>query len=150
GPHSNRRRCACLHYGPRWTRADPGCGTRVSLPGGARGRARLRLESASEPSDGQAARPVDGAFDELKGDSVVGATVLDIVAVTFRREPTETVHVIDLRVRDGEHWVLIGPNGAGKSTLLSFASAQVLPSSGTVDTLGSRMGRVELAALRRL
>ncbi|MGC3020773.1 MULTISPECIES: ABC transporter ATP-binding protein [unclassified Brevibacterium] len=76
-------------------------------------------------------------------------TVLDIAGVTFRRGQTHILHGIDLRMRAGEHWVLIGPNGAGKSTLLSFASAQVFPTSGTVDILGSRMGRVELAALRR-
>ena len=86
----------------------------------------------------------------MKGDSVVDAAVLDIAEVTFRRGQTRILHGIDLRVRAGEHWVLIGPNGAGKSTLLSFASAQVFPSSGTVDILGARMGRVELAALRRL
>ncbi|AMT92619.1 ABC transporter ATP-binding protein [Brevibacterium linens] len=77
-------------------------------------------------------------------------TVLDIADVTFRRGQTQILHGIDLRIDAGEHWVLIGPNGAGKSTLLSFASAQVFPTSGTVDILGSRMGRVELAALRRL
>ena len=77
-------------------------------------------------------------------------TVLDIADVTFRRGQTQILHGIDLLVSADEHWVLIGPNGAGKSTLLSFASAQVFPTSGTVDILGSRMGRVELAALRRL
>lgn len=77
-------------------------------------------------------------------------TVLDIADVTSRRGQTQILHGIDLLVSAGEHWVLIGPNGAGKSTLLSFASAQVFPTSGTVDILGSRMGRVELAALRRL
>ena len=80
----------------------------------------------------------------------MAGTVLDIVDVTFRRGQTQILHGIDLRIDAGEHWVLIGPNGAGKSTLLSFASAQVFPTSGTVDILGSRMGRVELAALRRL
>jgi iron complex transport system ATP-binding protein len=80
----------------------------------------------------------------------VAETVLEIAGVTFRRGQTQILRGIDLRVGAGEHWVLIGPNGAGKSTLLSFASAQVFPTSGIVDILGSRMGRVELAALRRL
>ena len=75
--------------------------------------------------------------------------VLDLDGVTFRRGETKILHGIDLRIDAGEHWVLIGPNGAGKSTILSFASAQVFPTSGTVDILGQRMGRVELAALRR-
>ena len=75
--------------------------------------------------------------------------VLDLRAVTFRRGETKILHGIDLRIERGEHWVLLGPNGAGKSTILSFAGAQVFPTSGTVDVLGQRMGRVELAALRR-
>lgn len=79
----------------------------------------------------------------------MGETVPDLHEVTFRRGETRILHGIDLRVAGGEHWVLIGPNGAGKSTMLSFASAQVFPTSGTVAILGQRMGRVELAALRR-
>ena len=79
----------------------------------------------------------------------VGETVLQLDDVTFRRGETKILHGIDLAIGQGEHWVLIGPNGAGKSTILSFASAQVFPTSGTVDILGDRMGRVELQALRR-
>lgn len=79
----------------------------------------------------------------------MGDEVLRLAEVTFRRGETKILHGIDLRIGAGEHWVLIGPNGAGKSTILSFASAQVFPTSGTVDILGQRMGRVELAALRR-
>lgn len=79
----------------------------------------------------------------------VDTTVLNLNDVTFRRGETQILHGIDLSIGRGEHWVLIGPNGAGKSTILSFASAQVFPTSGTVDILGQRMGRVELQALRR-
>lgn len=79
----------------------------------------------------------------------VDTTVLQLDDVTFRRGETKILHGINLAIGQGEHWVLIGPNGAGKSTILSFASAQVFPTSGTVDILGQRMGRVELQALRR-
>lgn len=79
----------------------------------------------------------------------LNTTVLNLRDVTFRRGQTQILHGIDLSIGRGEHWVLIGPNGAGKSTILSFASAQVFPTSGTVDILGQRMGRVELQALRR-
>ncbi|MDN6605541.1 ABC transporter ATP-binding protein [Brevibacterium sp.] len=79
----------------------------------------------------------------------MNTTVLNLNDVTFRRGETQILHGIDLSIGRGEHWVLIGPTGAGKSTILSFASAQVFPTSGTVDILGQRMGRVELQALRR-
>ncbi|WP_342766925.1 MULTISPECIES: ABC transporter ATP-binding protein [Brevibacterium] len=76
-------------------------------------------------------------------------TVLTLDDVTFRRGDTQILHGISLRVEAGEHWALLGPNGAGKSTILSFCAAQVFPTSGTVDILDHRMGRVELQALRR-
>lgn len=75
--------------------------------------------------------------------------VLDLHAVTFRREGTEILHGIDLRVDPGERWALLGPNGAGKSTILGFCGAVEHPTSGTVDVLGRRIGRTELQALRR-
>lgn len=75
--------------------------------------------------------------------------VLELRAVTFRREGTEILHGVDLRVDAGERWALLGPNGAGKSTILGFCGAVEHPSGGTVDVLGRRIGRTELQALRR-
>ncbi len=49
----------------------------------------------------------------------------------------------------GERWALLGPNGAGKTTLLSLLGAERQPSSGTVEVLGERLGRVDLRELRR-
>jgi iron complex transport system ATP-binding protein len=44
--------------------------------------------------------------------------------------------------------VLLGPNGAGKTTLLNLASARMHPTTGTVDVLGERLGRVDVHELR--
>ncbi|SEA97481.1 ABC transporter ATP-binding protein [Leifsonia sp. 21MFCrub1.1] len=76
-------------------------------------------------------------------------TVLELRDVTFRRDGTQILDGIDLTVRAGEHWALLGPNGAGKSTVLGFCGALTFPTSGTVDVLGRRLGRVELQELRR-
>lgn len=75
--------------------------------------------------------------------------VLALRDVTFRRDGREILHGISFEVHAGEHWALLGPNGAGKSTILGFCGAVTHPTSGTVDVLGRRLGRVELAALRR-
>ncbi|MDR6867627.1 iron complex transport system ATP-binding protein [Microbacterium resistens] len=75
--------------------------------------------------------------------------VLELRDVAFRREGRTILHDVDLTVRAGEHWALLGPNGAGKSTILGFCGALVHPSSGTVDVLGRRLGRVDLQTLRR-
>ncbi|MFX0577618.1 ABC transporter ATP-binding protein [Nocardia nepalensis] len=74
--------------------------------------------------------------------------VLQLTDVTFRRQGKQIIDGISLTVRAGEHWALLGPNGAGKSTLLGFCAAVTFPTSGTVDILGKRMGRVDLAPLR--
>jgi iron complex transport system ATP-binding protein len=48
----------------------------------------------------------------------------------------------------GQRWALLGPNGAGKTTLLTVLGAVEFPSSGTVDVLGSRLGRTDVFRLR--
>lgn len=75
--------------------------------------------------------------------------VIELAEVTFRRGVRTILDSISFAVHPGEHWALIGPNGAGKSTVLGFCGALTHPTSGTVDVLGHRVGRVELQALRR-
>jgi iron complex transport system ATP-binding protein len=59
------------------------------------------------------------------------------------------IHEITWNVAAGEQWAVLGKNGAGKTTLLSLAAARRHPSSGSVDVLGHRLGRVDLQTLRR-
>lgn len=75
--------------------------------------------------------------------------VIDLAGVSFRRNGREIIHDVNFTVRRGEHWAMLGPNGAGKSTLLGFCSAESFPTTGTVDVLGNRLGRVDVAQLRR-
>lgn len=79
----------------------------------------------------------------------MSAEVLRLDDVTFRRNGREILQGIDLRVAAGEHWALLGPNGAGKSTVLGFCGAQTHPTSGVVEVLGHRLGRVDMQELRR-
>ncbi|MBW3667623.1 MAG: ABC transporter ATP-binding protein [Actinobacteria bacterium] len=55
---------------------------------------------------------------------------------------------VEWTVEAGERWVVVGPNGAGKTSLLRLAGAYAHPSSGTVDVLGARLGRVDVRDLR--
>ncbi len=75
--------------------------------------------------------------------------VIELKDVTFRRDGREILDRVSFTVGMGEHWVMLGPNGAGKSTILGFCGANSFPTTGTVDLLGHRLGRVELQALRR-
>ncbi|MER5382743.1 ATP-binding cassette domain-containing protein [Streptomyces sp. NPDC002688] len=55
---------------------------------------------------------------------------------------------IDWTVRAGEHWALLGANGAGKTTLLRLLGALMHPTTGSVEVLGFRLGRVDVRELR--
>lgn len=77
-----------------------------------------------------------------------GGAVIALRAVGVRREGTIVLEGIDWTVGPGERWVILGPNGSGKTTLLTLAGARLWPSSGTVEVLGARLGRVDVRTLR--
>jgi iron complex transport system ATP-binding protein len=68
--------------------------------------------------------------------------------VTVQREGLPVLRGIDWRVEIGDRWVILGPNGSGKTTLLQVAAARLWPTTGTVDVLGARLGRVDVRTLR--
>jgi iron complex transport system ATP-binding protein len=68
--------------------------------------------------------------------------------VGVRRGVTQLVAGVDWRVEVDERWVVLGPNGAGKTTLLRLAGAEMHPTTGTVDVLGERLGKVDVFELR--
>lgn len=73
--------------------------------------------------------------------------VLALDDVSLHRGTTEILSHVTWRVDEGQHWVILGPNGAGKTTVARMASARLFPSSGTVEVLGERMGRVDISEL---
>lgn len=61
-------------------------------------------------------------------------------------------HILDdvhLHMRKGEQWVILGRNGSGKTTLLEIMNGYLFPSSGRVEVLGYRYGRVDLREVRK-
>jgi iron complex transport system ATP-binding protein len=77
-----------------------------------------------------------------------GRTVVALRDVDVRREGVTVLTGVDWRVLPHERWVVLGPNGSGKTTLLQVAGGRLLPSGGTVEILGARLGRVDLRTLR--
>ncbi|GAA2272291.1 ATP-binding cassette domain-containing protein [Streptomyces atrovirens] len=79
-----------------------------------------------------------------------GAAVVLLRDVRVRRHTTDRLILdgIDWTVRPGEHWALLGANGAGKTTLLRLLGALMHPTTGSVEVLGSRLGRVDVRDLR--
>jgi iron complex transport system ATP-binding protein len=76
--------------------------------------------------------------------------VAELRAASVRRFTTGQVILddIDWTVRSGEHWALLGANGAGKTTVLRLIGALMHPTTGTVEVLGHRLGRVDMRELR--
>jgi iron complex transport system ATP-binding protein len=74
--------------------------------------------------------------------------VVHMADVGVRRGTTHLLSGVDWRVEVDERWVVLGPNGAGKTTLLRLAGAELHPTTGTVDILGERLGRVDVFELR--
>jgi iron complex transport system ATP-binding protein len=76
------------------------------------------------------------------------AAVVELAGVSIVRGGTYLLRDIDLRIDEGERWVVIGPNGAGKTTLLQILAAQLHPTSGLAALLGELLGAVDVFELR--
>jgi iron complex transport system ATP-binding protein len=74
--------------------------------------------------------------------------VVAVNAATVTRSGSDLIRDVTWRVELDERWVVLGPNGAGKTTLLNLASGRLHPTRGTVDVLGERLGRTDIAELR--
>jgi len=77
---------------------------------------------------------------------VTAAVVLS--GATVRIAGRTILGPLDLSIGLGEQWVLLGPNGSGKTTALTLFGAWRQPSAGSVEVLGSRLGRVDVRQLR--
>src|SRR5690242_21814570 len=77
------------------------------------------------------------------------APVLAFRGVTLCFYPgREVLAGVDWSVGPGERWVVLGANGSGKTSLLRLAGGWLWATSGTVDVLGHRLGRVDVRTLR--
>jgi iron complex transport system ATP-binding protein len=74
---------------------------------------------------------------------------IELAGVTVRRGGRTILGPLDWTVRPGERWAVLGPNGSGKTTLLQVVSLYLWPTSGTVDVLGGRFGRMDAREQRR-
>jgi iron complex transport system ATP-binding protein len=73
---------------------------------------------------------------------------LRIARVIVRLDDSTVLDDVSWTVERDERWVVLGANGAGKTTLLRVAALRLHPTSGDVEVLGRRLGRVDVRALR--
>ncbi|AKF28254.1 ABC transporter ATPase [[Brevibacterium] flavum] len=79
----------------------------------------------------------------------MNASALSFDHVSVRRGEKMLLNDISLDFPTGSHWAVLGPNGAGKTTMLNIAATRLYPTTGTVDVLGYRFGRVDTRELRK-
>ncbi|MEY2460543.1 MAG: iron complex transport system ATP-binding protein, partial [Acidimicrobiaceae bacterium] len=74
---------------------------------------------------------------------------LELTHVGLVRDQTVILDDVNWVVAEGERWIVLGANGSGKTSLIRIASLYLHPSSGDVDVLGQRLGRVDVRRHRR-
>lgn len=74
--------------------------------------------------------------------------VLRFSDVTYVRNGRPILAGVDWNVESDQRWVILGPNGAGKTTMLKLATTGDYPTTGTVDILDERLGKVDIFELR--
>lgn len=75
--------------------------------------------------------------------------MIRMTGIHFIRENRHILRNVDLRIQQGEHWVILGRNGSGKTTLLEMMNGYLFPSMGTVEVLGHRYGTVDIREIRK-
>lgn len=119
-------------------------GSVLRRPGGpGRPEDPVLSEPPAAPDGAAAAAPVGTAVGP---GGATAAVLLDAVSVV--RDGRPILDDVHWAVGPGERWVVLGPNGSGKTTLLQVAGARLWPTSGTVEVLGHRLGRVDVRLLR--
>jgi iron complex transport system ATP-binding protein len=83
------------------------------------------------------------------GEATHGDALFVLDRVGLRRGGRAILTDVDWTIQSGERWVVLGPNGAGKTTLARLLATYLVPSSGTATVLGERIGRTDVAHLRR-
>jgi len=81
-------------------------------------------------------------------ESPAGVPALRLHDLSVVRGGRALLDGLDWVVHPPDRWVILGPNGSGKTTLLQVAGARLWPTSGTVEILGQRLGRVDVRTLR--
>jgi len=73
---------------------------------------------------------------------------LELSDISVRRGDRVILGPLNWQVLEGERWVILGPNGAGKTTLLQICSSLIHPTTGEINILGEKLGKVDVFELR--
>ena len=73
---------------------------------------------------------------------------MELSDISVRRGDSIILGPLNWQVLEGERWVILGPNGAGKTTLLQICSSLIHPTTGEINILGEKLGKVDVFELR--
>ena len=76
------------------------------------------------------------------------SAILELSDISVRRGDRVILGPLNWQVLEGERWVILGPNGAGKTTLLQICSSLIHPTTGEINILGEKLGKVDVFELR--
>ena len=74
--------------------------------------------------------------------------ILQLSDISVRRGDRVILGPLNWQVLEGQRWVILGPNGAGKTTLLQICSSLIHPTTGEINILGEKLGKVDVFELR--
>lgn len=74
---------------------------------------------------------------------------LHVSDIVLRRDGTEILRGVSLRIDADQRWVILGANGSGKTSLMRVMALYDHPTSGIVEVLGERLGTTDVRELRR-
>lgn len=75
--------------------------------------------------------------------------VLSLERIHFIREGRNILSDVEIKVNQGEHWVVLGKNGSGKTTILELMNGYQFPSSGKVVVLDNVYGQCDVREVRK-
>ncbi len=74
--------------------------------------------------------------------------MIDFVNVTKTYETgTHALNGIDLHIDDGEFVFLVGASGSGKSTMIKLLTAELQPTSGSINVNGYQLEKIKRSAI---
>jgi osmoprotectant transport system ATP-binding protein len=76
-------------------------------------------------------------------------TMITFDKVSKIYDDVQVIKHLDLRIQEGELFVLIGPSGCGKTTTMKMINRLVEPSSGTIVVNGEDVSKKDPVKLRR-
>lgn len=76
------------------------------------------------------------------------SAILELSDISVQRGDRIILGPLNWQVLEGERWVILGPNGAGKTTLLQICSSLIHPTTGEINILGEKLGKVDVFELR--